>query len=247
MLELRDVSKGYDNVVALQRTTLHLMAGRTHVLLGPSGCGKSTLLKIALGLIEPDTGSVQFESETLSRDNVMEIRKRIGYVIQRGGLFPHLTSLQNVTLAANYWNWPQARIYERVDELTSLVQLPESALQRYPAQLSGGQQQRVALMRALMLDPDWMLLDEPLGALDPLIRSDLQQDLRKIFRSLGKSVVLVTHDLQEAAYFADQIALLRDGRVVQSGTLRELMDSPSDPFVTRFIQAQQIQVEGPVS
>ncbi|MGB0599450.1 MAG: ATP-binding cassette domain-containing protein [Rubripirellula sp.] len=238
MLELCNVSKRYGGVVALEPTTLQLSSGRTYVLLGTSGCGKSTLLKIALGLTEPDSGTVRFEGQTLQPDNVLQIRKRIGYVIQSGGLFPHLTARKNVSLIADFLNWSTTKIRNRIEELSALTQLPESTLDRYPAQLSGGQQQRVALMRALMLDPDWMLLDEPLGALDPMIRSDLQNDLSGIFRSLQKSVVLVTHDLHEAAHFGDEIILLREGRLVQAGTMQELIDHPSDPFVTRFIQAQ---------
>ena len=240
MLELCDVSKRYGGVVALEPTTLQLSTGRTYVLLGTSGCGKSTLLKIALGLTEPDSGMVRFEGQTLQPDNVLQIRRRIGYVIQSGGLFPHLTARQNVSLTADFLNWSTTKVRDRIDELSALMQLPESALDRYPAQLSGGQQQRVALMRALMLDPDWMLLDEPLGALDPMIRSDLQNDLSGIFRSLQKSVVLVTHDLHEAAQFGDEIILLRDGRIIQSGSMQELIDQPSDPFVTRFIHAQNV-------
>lgn len=239
MLELCDVSKRYGDVVALDATTLQLEAGRTYVLLGTSGCGKSTLLKIALGLIEPDTGSVKFEGQTIGSGNVLEMRRRIGYVIQGGGLFPHLTARKNVTLMAEYLKWPTERIQERLTSLASLTQLPESALDRFPVQLSGGQQQRVALIRALMLDPDWLLLDEPLGALDPMIRRDLQNDLKDIFQSLQKSVVLVTHDLQEANLLGDHVMLLSEGRVVQSGTMKELIEHPSDDFVARFVRAQQ--------
>ena len=238
MLELSNVSKRYGETVALAPTTLQLSAGRTYVLLGTSGCGKSTLLKIALGLIKPDSGSVQFEGESLREDNVLQIRRRIGYVIQSGGLFPHLTAHQNVTLVSKFLRWSEDRTRDRVEQLMELTQLPAAALDRYPTQLSGGQQQRVALIRALMLDPDWLLLDEPLGALDPMIRSDLQQDLKAIFRSLKKSVVLVTHDLHEAELFGDEVFLLSEGHVVQSGTMRELVEQPKDEFVARFVRAQ---------
>ncbi|MEM1069494.1 MAG: ATP-binding cassette domain-containing protein [Planctomycetota bacterium] len=239
MLELCGVSKRYGDVVALQPTTRQLSPGRTYVLLGTSGCGKSTLLKISLGLIKPDTGTVQFEGQTLSPDNVLQIRQKIGYVIQSGGLFPHLTARQNVTLMAEFLNWSTVDIRQRVEHLTSLTRLPTSVLGRYPSQLSGGQQQRVALIRALMLDPDWLLLDEPLGALDPIIRNDLQNELKEIFQSLGKSVVLVTHDLQEASFLGDEIMLLSDGKILQTGSMQQLIDQPVDPFVTRFIQAQR--------
>ena len=163
----------------------------------------------------------------------------MGYVVQDGGLFPHLTALANVRLMARHLRWPEPRMRERVAELAELVQLPESALARPPADLSGGQKQRVALMRALMLDPELLFLDEPLGALDPLVRADLQDDLVAIFQRLGKSVVLVTHDLAEAALFGHVLVLLQDGRIVQRGALDELVTRPASPFVTRFVRAQR--------
>jgi osmoprotectant transport system ATP-binding protein len=159
--------------------------------------------------------------------------------VQDGGLFPHLTAQGNVHLMARHLRWPAERIRARVAELAELVRLPESALGRAPHELSGGQRQRVALMRALMLDPELLFLDEPLGALDPLVRADLQDDLAAIFRRLGKSVVLVTHDLAEAAFFGHVLVLLQDGRVVQRGALADLVERPASPFVVRFIQAQR--------
>eukprot|EP00913_Durusdinium_trenchii_P010923 g10252.t1 len=159
-----------------------------------------------------------------------ELRRRIGYVIQEGGLFPHLSAEENIALMARYLNWNEKRIQTRLQELTELTQFPNEMLSRFPAQLSGGQRQRVSLMRALMLDPDILLLDEPLGALDPMIRAELQYDLRLIFRKLQKTVVLVTHDLREAAYLGDLMFLMRNGNIVQSGTLRDFLQSPEDPF-----------------
>jgi osmoprotectant transport system ATP-binding protein len=166
------------------------------------------------------------------------VRLRTGYVIQDGGLFPHMTARGNLTLMARHLGWDRMRIDTRVRELTELTRFPADGLDRYPLELSGGQRQRVGLMRALMLNPDALLLDEPLGALDPLVRADLQTELRDIFRALGKTVVLVTHDLGEAAFFADRIALLRDGHIVQQGSAADLWHRPADPFVTRFVQAQ---------
>src|SRR5262249_22018916 len=163
----------------------------------------------------------------------------VGYVIQDGGLFPHLTARGNVTLMARYLGWDRARIAARVAGLADLTRFPADGLDRYPHQLSGGQRQRVGLMRALMLDPDALLLDEPLGALDPLVRADLQAELRDIFRRLGKTVVLVTHDLGEAAFFADRVVLLKAGRVVQEGGPGALWPRPGDAFVPRFVQAQR--------
>lgn len=243
MIQLTSVSKAYDHTQALSPTDLTIPVGRSTVLIGPSGCGKSTLLRIMIGLIQSDTGSVRFDGTSVTPANVLQVRRRMGYVIQDGGLFPHLTARENVVLMATYLGWSVDRVSARVVELAELTQFPREALDRYPVQLSGGQRQRVALMRALMLDPDVLLLDEPLGALDPIIRSELQDDLRKIFRTLGKTVVLVTHDIGEAGFFGDVIVVLREGRILQRGTLHELLHSPADPFVTRFINAQRIPLE----
>jgi osmoprotectant transport system ATP-binding protein len=244
MLQLRGVSKRFGPTEALQATDLTIRTGATTVLIGPSGCGKSTLLRLMNGLIWPDRGVVSFEGITLAPSNVMAIRRRMGYVLQDGGLFPHLTSRGNATLMARYLGWSRARCSKRLNELVDLTRFPGDALERYPAQLSGGQRQRVSLMRSLMLDPDVLLLDEPLGALDPLFRSELQTDLRQIFGSLQKTVVLVTHDLSEAGYLGDEIVLLREGRILQSGTLHDLLERPADAFVTRFIRAQRQTIEG---
>ena len=212
-------------------------------MIGPSGCGKSTLLRAVIGLILPDDGCVELDGIELCPENIFHARARMGYVIQAGGLFPHLTVLHNITIAARSLHQDRNAILKRVEELRRLVQLPADLLERYPAQLSGGQQQRVCLMRALMLDPDLLLLDEPLAALDPMIRADMQSDLRNIFRSLGKTVLMVTHDMGEALYFGDRIVLMRDGCIVQSGKPDDLLKQPVDSFVTRFIQAQRNPLE----
>ena len=162
----------------------------------------------------------------------------MGYVIQDGGLFPHLTARGNIELMAREAGWTKSRRVERLDELCSLTRFPEDGLDRHPVELSGGQRQRVSLMRALMLDPPIVLMDEPLGALDPMIRAELQDDLKSIFQSLGKTVLLVTHDLSEAAFLGNQIILLREGRVLQKGTFRDLVANPATAFVTRFVNAQ---------
>lgn len=245
ILELREVSKSFGRVSVLAPTTLSVARGRSTVLIGPSGCGKSTLLRLMLGLLRPDAGSVYFRGVELAPHNVRGLRQAMGYVVQDGGLFPHLTAAGNVSLMARYLGWDAARIRGRLDGLTTLTRFPGEALARYPAQLSGGQRQRVGLMRALMLDPEVLLLDEPLGSLDPLVRAELQEDLAEVFRSLGKSVVLVTHDLAEAAFFGHEIVLLRDGRIVQRGVLEDLLNAPADPFVTRFIRAQRRFDGGP--
>jgi osmoprotectant transport system ATP-binding protein len=238
-IELVGVTKRYGALTALAGVDLPMRPGRTTVLIGPSGCGKSTLLRTIIGLIRPDAGTVSFEGVAVDGEHIASVRRRTGYVIQEGGLFPHLTAGGNVTLAAEHFGWSRGRCRARVLELAELVHLPAATLERYPAQLSGGQRQRVGLMRALMLDPHVLLLDEPLGALDPLVRARLQDELRAIFRQLRKTVVLVTHDLSEAAYLADTIVLLNQGRIVQAGTLPDLLERPADPFVSEFIRAQR--------
>jgi osmoprotectant transport system ATP-binding protein len=239
MFKLRDVSKVYAKRPVLGPLSLELPAGQTTVLIGPSGCGKSTLIRLLIGLIEADAGEVTFDGTPVTHTTARMVRLRVGYVIQDGGLFPHLTARGNATLMAHHLGHARDTIAARVTELSELTRFPADGLDRYPHELSGGQRQRVGLMRALMLDPDALLLDEPLGALDPLVRADLQAELRDIFRTLAKTVVLVTHDLGEAAYFADRVVLLRDGQVVQEGTPRDLLHRPADPFVTRFVQAQR--------
>jgi osmoprotectant transport system ATP-binding protein len=193
------------------------------------------------GLLRPDTGRVLFDGQPLPEEEaaLLGVRRRVGYALQGGGLFPHLTAERNVTLVARHLRWPASRIRERLEVLTELTRFPPDALARFPAQLSGGQRQRVGLMRALMLEPDVLLLDEPLGALDPMVRYELQEDLRAIFARLRKTVVLVTHDLGEAGFLGDGIVLLKEGRIIQQGPLAELEAHPTEPFVTRFIQAQR--------
>lgn len=239
MLTLESASKRYGDVVALHPADLAVPPGETTVLIGSSGCGKSTVLRLMLGLLAPDTGRVLFDGAPVTADNALKLRRRMGYVIQDGGLFPHLTARQNATLLSRWLERPPSATAARVAELAELVRLPVAALDRFPLELSGGQRQRVALIRALMLDPPVLLLDEPLGALDPLIRSELQADLREIFRALHKTVVLVTHDMGEAAWFADEIVLLERGRVVQRGSLTDLLERPAEPFVADFINAQR--------
>jgi osmoprotectant transport system ATP-binding protein len=239
MIELKGVSKTYGGLFVLHQIDLAVAAGRTTVLIGPSGCGKSTLLRVMIGLIQPDTGWVKIAGTELNPATILEVRHGLGYVIQDGGLFPHMSARDNVILMAQYLRWDARKIEERLGELAKLTRFPQDGLDRFPAQLSGGQRQRVSLMRALMLDPKVILLDEPLGALDPMVRAELQADLRAIFRSLEKTVVMVTHDLAEASWFGHQIILLRDGRIVQRGPLRALIDSPAEPFVTQFVSAQR--------
>src|SRR5262245_61881878 len=236
-IELRGVVKRHGGVESLKATTLSLGPG-VSVLLGPTGSGKSTLLRLVTGLARPSAGEVLLWGQAVTPRTIGPLRQRIGYVIQEGGLFPHLTAAANVTLAARYFGWDAGRIERRLDELIELTHFPRDGMERFPAQLSGGQRQRVSLMRALMLGPELLLLDEPLGALDPMIRAELRADLRGIFGRLRQTVVLVTHDLVEAEFFADRVVLLRDGAVVQQGPLEDLVERPAEDFVVRFVSAQ---------
>jgi osmoprotectant transport system ATP-binding protein len=236
---LNNISKSFDSAAALRNIFLEIEKGKTTVLIGPSGCGKSTLIRIITGLISPDTGEVRIDNEILSASNLRAHRLRMGYVIQEGGLFPHLTAERNVSLLAEHLGWKKEDIKDRIDSLSELTKFPVGALNKFPAELSGGQRQRVGLMRALVLNPDILLLDEPLGALDPLIRYDLQTDLKEIFQKLTKTVLLVTHDLNESVFFADSIVLMNDGTIVQKGNIEDMKTRPADPFVTAFIKAQR--------
>jgi osmoprotectant transport system ATP-binding protein len=239
VLSVANVAKSFDGTSALAPTTLDFAAGQTTVLLGPSGCGKTTLLKLLLGLIRPDSGEVRFHGSVVTGPGVEKLRHRAGYVIQEGGLFPHLSAYDNVALMARFLGRDSDSIGRRIAELSDLAQLPAESLSSFPHELSGGQRQRVALMRALMLDPEVLLLDEPLGALDPMTRHRLQLDLKSVFARLARTVVLVTHDIHEAAWFADEIVLMREGHVVQRGALEDLLERPAEAFVTEFIRAQR--------
>jgi osmoprotectant transport system ATP-binding protein len=239
MIELQGVSKSFGGVAILPTLNLSLHGHRTTVLIGPSGCGKSTLLRLIVGLIRPDTGTISIDGAILSPETATSVRRSLGYVIQDGGLFPHLSARENAALMARHLGWKSAAIEARLHELAELTRFPIDGLDRFPTQVSGGQRQRVSLIRALMLDPTVILLDEPLGALDPMVRAELQVDLRAIFRELRKTVVMVTHDLGEAGWFGDDIILMRDGRVIQRGLLSDFLNTPADPFVSRFVQAQR--------
>lgn len=239
MIVLSQVVKKYAERTVVDNVDLTIATAKTCVLIGTSGCGKSTILKLLVGLITPTSGTILWDNQPLAEMDSTQARGRIGYVIQSGGLFPHLTVAENLALPAQYRGWEQSRIQSRIAELVDLTQFPRDGLSRYPVQLSGGQRQRIGLMRALMLDPDVLLLDEPLGALDPMVRSQLQEELLKIFSQLRKTVVLVTHDLHEAAIFADQLVLMRQGKIVQQGVLQEFLDKPATTFVSEFLHAQR--------
>jgi len=237
MFELRGVRKTFDGACALDDVSMAVARGRVTALIGSSGSGKSTLLRLLTGLVRPDRGEVRFEGRALDDRDLQRVRRRMGYVIQEGGLFPHLSAFGNLALLPRCLDWGPDRVRTRAAELCELVQLSPALLQRFPAELSGGQRQRVALMRGLMLDPPVLLLDEPLGALDPIVRHELQDQLGRIFTELGKTVLLVTHDVAEAAWLASHLVLMHEGRIVQEGDFSALRQHPANDHVRRFLDS----------
>ncbi len=239
LVHFRAVSKVFGNHAAVSDINLEVPRGHSTALIGPSGCGKSTILRLIVGLLRPDTGEIEFDAEPIAPGTIMKIRRRLGYVIQDGGLFPHLTARRNLTLQSTLFGKNGDEIEKRITELCALTKFPSKGLERYPLELSGGQRQRVSLMRALMLSPELLLLDEPFAALDPLVRVNLQRDLKEICAQLQQTVLIVTHDLPEAAFLADDIVLMDEGRIVQRGSIADLRAQPANEFVREFISAQR--------
>ena len=238
MIELSSVSKSFQGVTVIKNFSATFESEKTIFLLGASGCGKSTLIRLIIGLAKADAGDILIDGRRVGDYSLLEISEKFGYVIQDAGLFPHLTAMDNVLMPTRVHGWSKEKQRGRLSELCELVQIEDELLSKYPIQLSGGQKQRIGLMRALVLDPPYLLMDEPLSALDPIIRSDLQVELKQIFQRLRKTVIFVSHDLHEAGYLADSIYLINEGRVVQKGTLKDMEMDPSDAYVTRFIQSQ---------
>lgn len=241
MIQFRHVVKDFENQSALQGIDLTIATGSTHVILGPSGCGKSTLARLAAGILTPTRGEVLVQGLNLWAQPLAKRAQLVGFMNQEGGLFPHLTCEQNVLLPLQIHAVP--RPADRCAELCALVGLSSEMLRRFPRQVSGGQRQRVSLMRALALDPSIIILDEPMGALDPIVRRDLQVQLKAIFSELKKTVLFVTHDIAEAAFLADTVTLMNDGQIVQTGTLCDLIREPRDAFVAKFMAAQKPPLE----
>jgi osmoprotectant transport system ATP-binding protein len=238
MILLHKVGKRFGDAVALRPTDLKIPANKTTVLIGLSGSGKSTVLRLISGLLEPTTGWIEVNGKKLTPAGLLEFHRRMGYVIQSGDLFPHLTARANILLVAQELRLGISEMTARVEELCLMTRFPGNLLDRYPVELSGGEQRRVSLIRALMLKPDFLLLDEPLGALDPIVRAALLVDLKALFDRTNATVVMVTHDLLEAARLGDWIVLLQAGRIVQQGPFSELSLFPAEPFVTEFFRAQ---------
>ncbi len=237
MISFLSVSKRLSDDFELKNVNLSFEKGTTTALIGSSGSGKSTVLRLLSALIAPDQGSILVDGQNIFQMDLPVYRQKLGFMVQQGGLFPHLSVEANVLIVGRYLKRDRDFLQDRLESLCKLVSLPLKMMSRYPQELSGGQRQRVGLMRALMLDPEILLLDEPLGALDPIVRHDLQQELRVLFAQLQKTVLLVTHDLTEAQLLAKHLVLMDQGSVVQDGVMADFMNNPSTPYVTRFISA----------
>jgi len=242
VIEFQQVSKIFDGKAAVKNLDLHLQEGAFSVLIGTSGSGKSTTLKMINRLEEHDSGTILFAGEDIRQQPVLALRRRMGYAIQSIGLFPHWTVAQNIATVPQLQKWTKARINDRIDELMALLGLDTSMRDRLPHQLSGGQQQRVGVARALAADPEVLLMDEPFGALDPVTRGALQQEMRRIHQLLGRTIVLVTHDIDEALRLADHLVLMDNGEVVQQGTPLSMLTSPVNDFVREFFGRSELGV-----
>lgn len=239
MVVISRVSKNFGKKTILSDVDLTLRPEKTHVLLGSSGSGKTTLLRLIAGTVAPDSGVITVDGVKVEVRDPCLLADRLGYMTQEGGLFPHLRAGDNAALVARVRGWKPAAMAARLDELAKVVDLEPSLLGQYPEKLSGGQRQRIALMRALFLNPKYVLLDEPLGALDPIIRRELQATLKRVFTAFKTTVILVTHDVGEAAFFGDTVTLLHKGRVLQHGGFEELARTPAHPYVSEFLLAQR--------
>ncbi|BCB03791.1 ABC transporter ATP-binding protein [Bacillus sp. KH172YL63] len=237
MIEFRNVTKTYeDGTEAIKGIDLTVPEGKLVALIGPSGCGKTTTMKMINKLITPTEGTILINGEDISHADEVELRRNIGYVIQRIGLLPHMTIEENISLIPRLKGWKKEKYEGRVDELLNLVGLEPSVYRkRYPLELSGGQQQRVGVIRALAAEPPIILMDEPFSALDPISREQLQDELKSIQNTIHKTICFVTHDIDEALKIADEIVIMRDGKIEQVGTPSELLNHPANDFVSTFI------------
>ncbi|MCY1692254.1 ABC transporter ATP-binding protein [Exiguobacterium sp. SL14] len=260
MIEFKNVGKQFKDNVVLKGLSLEIQKGELVVFIGPSGCGKTTSLKMINRLIEPSSGTILVNGKDIMKTDTIELRRHMGYVIQQTGLFPHMTVRENIQLIAGLEGKDHDEMDQRTEKLLTMVGLdPKQFIDRYPSELSGGQQQRVGFARALMNDPDVILMDEPFSALDPVTRNDLQEELFNLQEEVKKTIVFVTHDMDEAIKLADRICIMRDGEIVQFDTLQEILRHPKDEYVEsfigknkiwsspEFIKAEDIMIEDPVS
>jgi osmoprotectant transport system ATP-binding protein len=237
VIEFRNASKHYpDGTVAVRGTSLTVASHTTVVMVGPSGSGKTTLLRMVNRMVEPTAGQVLIDGEDVRERDAVRLRRSIGYVMQSSGLLPHLRVIDNIATVPVLDGVPRRESRERARELMQTVGLDQSLARRYPAQLSGGQQQRVGVARALASDPNILLMDEPFGAVDPVVRAELQRELLRLQTEIGKTILFVTHDIDEAFLLGDQIVILApEGRVVQQGAREEILENPADDFVREFV------------
>lgn len=241
MLTLENVSKTYKGgKKAVNNVNLKITKGEFICFIGPSGCGKTTTMKMINRLIEPSAGKIFIDGENIMDQDPVELRRKIGYVIQQIGLFPHMTIQQNISLVPKLLKWPEQQRKERARELLKLVDMGPEYVDRYPHELSGGQQQRIGVLRALAAEPPLILMDEPFGALDPITRDSLQEEFKKLQKTLHKTIVFVTHDMDEAIKLADRIVILKAGEIVQVGTPDDILRNPADEFVEEFIGKERL-------
>ncbi|MEC1589778.1 betaine/proline/choline family ABC transporter ATP-binding protein [Bacillus sonorensis] len=246
MLKLENVSKVYKGgKKAVSSINLDIAKGEFICFIGPSGCGKTTTMKMINRLIEPTSGNIYIDGENIMAQDAVKLRRKIGYVIQQIGLFPHMTIQQNISLVPKLLKWPEEKRKERARELLKLVDMGPEYLERYPHELSGGQQQRIGVLRALAAEPPLILMDEPFGALDPITRDALQEEFKKLQRTLNKTIVFVTHDMDEAIKLADRIVILKDGEIVQVGTPDDILRYPANDFVEEFIGKDRLIQSSP--
>lgn len=231
-IEFDHTTKSYGGKAVVHDVSLALPVNTTTAIVGESGSGKSTLLQLINGLVLPDSGSVRINGQTLDYDSLPLVRRSMGYAVQGAGLFPHLTVRENVTLVARLEGWPAGKIEDRYASLLALFHLDNELSNRFPHGLSGGQAQRVGLCRAMMLDPPLLLLDEPFSGLDPITRESIYPEMLELEHARERSILLVTHDMSEAARLAEHVVILKQGRIIQQGNLREIKASPADDYVT---------------
>lgn len=243
MIRIENVEKSFASTKVLSNLNFEVATASSVALVGLSGSGKTTILKLLCGLHSADSGSIFIQGNLLTASNILQIRRSLGYVIQDGGLFPHLNARQNLELVGLEAGMSHEEIQSRLTTLSEMTRIATPLLDRYPKELSGGQRQRIGIMRALMLDPPILLLDEPFGALDPITKKSLQHDLRRLFSEMKKTVVLVTHDLFEANYMTDSILLLNKGQIEQRGKLRDFIQQPASEFVKLFVGSQRQEVD----
>jgi osmoprotectant transport system ATP-binding protein len=242
VIELRDVSKNFAATPAVADFSLNIESGAFFVLIGPSGCGKSTVLRMINAMILPDKGQIEVRGQDIRETEPEKLRRGIGYVIQSAGLFPHWTAADNILAVPRLLKWSPVKCAARLDALVAMLRIDPALLKRYPKQLSGGQQQRIGVARALAADPDIILMDEPFAALDPVSRVALQEELRGIHARSSKTIVFVTHDMDEALRLATGMAVMKGGRLIQAGTPASILVAPADDFVRDFLGGEALQL-----